>query len=282
MTNYFILKSLDGKTTLSLKKEEYVVGRGSACDGVVVHNNISRRHALFRVTPDGVTVQDLGSTNGTSVNNQRIARETPMRLGDVVTLGTISFVLMASKDPNETVLMQNLSGVLKEANSSFVEDVISIGGETILREKFPMPPGWMSYGGEFAVGCSRNRTHFRDVDALLAKCLEDPNNSAALVVLSGNEKYRVVSLAVTANKHSWTIGRSHEARIQFGDAGVSRCHAELIYEFGAWRIENKDSKNDVLVNGTRMHSSPLNHHDEIDLGGVLMVFCLIDRKSKVP
>lgn len=282
MTNSFILKSLDGKTTLALQKEEYVVGRGSACDGVVVQNNISRRHALFRVTPDGVTVQDLGSINGTSVNNQRIARETPIRPGDVVTLGTISFCLMASKDPNETVLMQNLSGVLKEANSSFVEEMLSIGGETILREKFPMPPGWVNSGEEFAAGSSRNRANSRDVDALLARCLEDPNTSAVLVVLSGNEKSRVVALAVTANQQSWTIGRSHEAQIQFGDAGVSRYHAELIYEFGTWRIENKDSKNDVLVNGARMHSSLLKHRDEINLGGVLMVFCLIDRKSNAP
>jgi pSer/pThr/pTyr-binding forkhead associated (FHA) protein len=282
VTHSFILKSLDGKTTLALQKEEYVVGRGSACDGVVVHNNISRRHALFRVTPDGVTVQDLGSTNGTSVNNQRIARETSIRPGDVVTLGTISFSLMASKDPNETVLMQNLSGVLKDAKSSFVEEMLSIGGETILREKFPMPPGWMNYGEEFSSGFSRNCANSRDLDALLARCLEDPNNSAALVVLSGNEKYRVISLAVTANQQSWTIGRSQEAQIQFGDAGVSRYHAELIYEFGTWRIENKDSKNDVFVNSARMQNSLLNHRDEINLGGVLMVFCLINKKSNAP
>ncbi|WP_162008645.1 FHA domain-containing protein [Thermochromatium tepidum] len=279
MTNTFILKSLDGNTTLHLQQKEYVVGRGSNCDGIVAHNNVSRRHALFRVTPEGVTVQDLGSTNGTAVNNQRIARETQIRPGDVITLGTISFCLMVEKDPNETVLMQNLSGVLKEAENSFVEEVISIGGETIIREKFPTPPGWVNEGEDVTSGASRHRASSRAVEALLTRCQQDPNNAAALVVLSGAEKSRVVCLAVTANQQRWTIGRDHQAQIQFTDPGVSRHHAELIYEFGIWRIENKSSKNPVLVNGSQMPSMLLNHRDEINLGGVLMVFFVIDRRS---
>lgn len=49
-----------------------VVGRSSECDIVVSEPNVSRRHAEFWTTSEGVAVRDLGSTNGTSVNGHKI------------------------------------------------------------------------------------------------------------------------------------------------------------------------------------------------------------------
>ncbi len=54
---------------------------------------VSQWHALIRFQSNGVTVMDLGSTNGTSVNGQKLQRETPMQLTssrDLIQIGNIS------------------------------------------------------------------------------------------------------------------------------------------------------------------------------------------------
>jgi pSer/pThr/pTyr-binding forkhead associated (FHA) protein len=62
------------------------VGRGD-CDVVVVDPEVSRRHAVIRDGPRGPAIHDLGSTNGTFVNDTRIAAPHELRDGDVVRLG---------------------------------------------------------------------------------------------------------------------------------------------------------------------------------------------------
>ena len=52
---------------------------------------VSRRHAVLRSTPLGVTVEDLKSRNGTYVNGQKIGNVTVLVPGDVVKFGTSSF-----------------------------------------------------------------------------------------------------------------------------------------------------------------------------------------------
>jgi len=48
----------------------------------------SRRHLAVRPHEDGVELEDLGSTNGTFVNGQRLAAERRLRAGDSVVVGS--------------------------------------------------------------------------------------------------------------------------------------------------------------------------------------------------
>jgi pSer/pThr/pTyr-binding forkhead associated (FHA) protein len=63
-----------------------VVGRGK-CDVVLLDPEVSRRHAMVLTTPAGPAIEDLGSTNGTWVNDRRIAGSHRLRAGDVVRFG---------------------------------------------------------------------------------------------------------------------------------------------------------------------------------------------------
>jgi class 3 adenylate cyclase len=72
--------------------EGVVVGRGMGqCDLVVAHATVSRRHARLSLVGDTLRIEDLGSTNGTSVDGKPVRPGFPMaaepgstiRLGDV-------------------------------------------------------------------------------------------------------------------------------------------------------------------------------------------------------
>jgi hypothetical protein len=63
-----------------------VIGRSSECEISLSDSNVSRRHAEVRRIGDGYSLVDLGSTNGTEVNGQRI-QETALMSGDVIGVG---------------------------------------------------------------------------------------------------------------------------------------------------------------------------------------------------
>ncbi|MDA8314752.1 MAG: DUF3662 and FHA domain-containing protein [Actinomycetota bacterium] len=67
------------------------LGRLPECDVVLNDPNVSRRHAEFRRTADGVVVTDLGSTNGTRVNGAPV-REQQLESGDEITVGSTTLV----------------------------------------------------------------------------------------------------------------------------------------------------------------------------------------------
>ena len=70
-----------------------VIGRAPECDISVASDEISRRHAMVKPTPDGVSVEDLGSSNGTFVNNKRIQHGF-LNAGDELRLDTVRFILV--------------------------------------------------------------------------------------------------------------------------------------------------------------------------------------------
>ena len=72
-----------------------VVGRGSDCGVCIPTDEISRQHAKLQVVPDGVMVEDMGSANGTFVNNQRVHAGTLLKPGDELRMDTIRFLLMS-------------------------------------------------------------------------------------------------------------------------------------------------------------------------------------------
>ncbi len=66
--------------------ETLLVGRHEECDVVLGDRTVSRRHARLRFRDGGWILQDLGSTNGTTVNDVRVVR-CRLQPGDQLTLG---------------------------------------------------------------------------------------------------------------------------------------------------------------------------------------------------
>lgn len=71
------------------------LGRGGDNDIVLMDREVSRHHAEIRAEGEGFVIADLGSTNGTFVNEQRVTRPTRLRDGDQISLAgrlDLSFV----------------------------------------------------------------------------------------------------------------------------------------------------------------------------------------------
>jgi len=67
---------------------EIIIGRSSDLDMVLVEDMVSRRHAKISSTDGDVYIQDMGSTNGTFVNGEKIAGRAQLHEGDRILVGT--------------------------------------------------------------------------------------------------------------------------------------------------------------------------------------------------
>jgi sigma-B regulation protein RsbU (phosphoserine phosphatase) len=77
-----------------LKEGRQTVGRSSAADIHLNYPSVSRSHAALTVDGGAVTVEDLGSRNGTRVDGRLVERPTPLKLGSSIEFAELTFKLV--------------------------------------------------------------------------------------------------------------------------------------------------------------------------------------------
>jgi hypothetical protein len=82
---------------------EVLIGRGDDADLTLADAGVSRSHARVSAGVTGASIEDLGSSNGTFVNGERISAAQPLRDGDEIQLG--GAVLRVSEATAETQMI---------------------------------------------------------------------------------------------------------------------------------------------------------------------------------
>ncbi|WP_223643909.1 DUF4388 domain-containing protein [Corallococcus sp. EGB] len=138
----FALKFISGKYQggeFPLKaNKQIVVGRSSELDMVLVEDMVSRKHAKILFSDGAITIEDLGSTNGTFVNGEKV-KQAKLKEGDRILIGTSILKLVhqgaESAPVDESVVKQKL----EEAAAAQAARTTKASSMTGKIEEIPLP-----------------------------------------------------------------------------------------------------------------------------------------------
>lgn len=263
-TTRFVLKGPTGKT-LEVR-DTIVAGRNPECDLVLVEGHPSRRHAKLTCKDDGVWLEDLGSANGTFVNQLPVSAPVALRAGDRIRFDaeTWEFAVIA---PPELEAATVLRGAARADHQTVMAG--SAGSAK--------PPGsWADPDAQSGQGTKL-------FDPKLMQKMSNASQAAApaididapyLSVKSGQHAGQNLKLKASQSTSVWEIGSDAGKDIVIGDDGVSGYHAKIMNEGKRWKLIDQMSANGTFVNGQKSNISYLSSGDHIRLGPVECVFQL--------
>jgi two-component system, cell cycle response regulator len=114
----------------NLVEGETVVGRNPDCQIPLDFQGISRKHFTVVVKPEGqVILQDLGSANGTYINNNKLEGNTVLKRGDVIKVGAIALKYLPKGDPERLTYDKlhedaNTDGLTQAYNKRYFNDAL--------------------------------------------------------------------------------------------------------------------------------------------------------------
>jgi pSer/pThr/pTyr-binding forkhead associated (FHA) protein len=252
------------------------VGRSAECGLRLTEGSPSRQHARLIVEGDQLWVEDLGSTNGTFVNGERIAARTLLNNGDALRFDVEEYSYSAGAvDVDKTVLRQPATPVTPPPPP------VVAATPTPAQQ---LPPGWTEGTGQAA---GANKTVFQSPQELAEKrsgaaaaapvLAQSLNNVPALVVVSAAASRRLELRVTVEDKQEWSIGSDAARELCLPTSGVSALHARIVREGERWKIIDQVSANGTYVNGKRCTMSFLNSGDRLAFGPVECSFVLPDR-----
>lgn len=89
------------RTVMIREGQALRIGRAKANDILFSARNISRCHAVIRAESDRLTIEDIGSVNGTFLAGHRIREKSPLQLGDEIRIGAAS-IRVCSAETSQT------------------------------------------------------------------------------------------------------------------------------------------------------------------------------------
>ncbi|WP_129649325.1 FHA domain-containing protein [Peristeroidobacter agariperforans] len=267
-SNAFLIKV--GSSREIQLKSETVLGRQVECDVLLTEGHASRRHARLVQAEDGYWLEDLGSSNGTFINGNRISGRVKVASGDRLRFDVEEYdfrvpsqaapvALDESKTvyraPESAAVVAESSGVFKRPGAWADPDAMGDAG--VHKTKF-IDPAQMKQMASSAAPV-----------AAVPSAVDGPH----LQVVSGSRTGLNIQLAVgDSGNAEWTIGSQTDREVQFMDSGVSALHAKIVNEGERWKVLDQMSANGTFVNGKRANVSYLASGDRVRFGPVECVF----------
>ena len=99
--NLVMFRESGERRDFPLNRRVTSIGRKDDCDIRVPLAEVSRHHAQLTVNEGSATAKDLGSANGTFLNNKRIGKEVEVKAGDHLVVGPVVFTVQIDGQPAE-------------------------------------------------------------------------------------------------------------------------------------------------------------------------------------
>ncbi|MEM1446620.1 MAG: FHA domain-containing protein [Planctomycetota bacterium] len=96
-----MIKADGSRRSFPLPEGATTVGRKNSCGLRIPLTSVSRLHCEFRVDGERVSLRDLGSSNGTFKNGQRV-QDTDLHAGDEVEVGPVRFLVVVDGQPADS------------------------------------------------------------------------------------------------------------------------------------------------------------------------------------
>ena len=132
-TNLIILSGKHQGKRLTLPDGEAVVGRDESCQIRLATNEVSRQHCRLMCEGDHVVVHDLGSRNGTLINDVAVNGQAELQPGDILRIGPISLQLAGKKSATTAPAKKSLTDESIMDWLADEEDESGTGDTTIVR-----------------------------------------------------------------------------------------------------------------------------------------------------
>ncbi|KAA3647728.1 MAG: FHA domain-containing protein [Chloroflexi bacterium] len=236
---------------LVLDKPEVVIGRDESADWTIAFTAVSRNHAKVYESDGGYKIEDMGSSNGTFVNGEKISSPTELKPGDTIKLGQaveISFHAPQTETADEAVEEDSLDSTRLEMPA--VEEAPVAEADATVERKIEVP----------------NEQAQTVIGEVLPEMVAAPDTPAELSVTVAGATPESYSLT----KNSITIGRSDDNDVVINSPIVSRHHARLDLADGGYQITAlPEASNPVYVGGSEVKGAAarLRHNDKLRIGG---------------
>src|SRR5689334_22696523 len=92
------------RRSFSITRSITVIGRREDCDLRIPLGDVSRKHCRVVLEDDTLRLEDLGSSNGTYHNGQRVEKDALLQAGDSIQVGPVVFVLQVDGVPADEEL----------------------------------------------------------------------------------------------------------------------------------------------------------------------------------
>ena len=275
------------KTVVPFVRDEITIGRQEGNTIRLTERNVSRRHARLVRLNGHVVVEDLGSYNGTRINGERIAGQSPLKEGDLIQIGDYDLALqtegaasvgngpITAKVPARRPELARTEPALEampeqeqlhdEREEDTSEERAPEEGDGDEHDHTPPP----------SADLRRHSTSIIRIDQVEADRPRQVVDVAAedaprLVVLTPDE---LRGQEFACIRTELRIGRTDDNDITLDHRSLSRTHAKLVREdTGEWRVIDMQSANGLTVNGESYAQATLGSGDIIELGHVKLRF----------
>ena len=265
--DHYILRNLGTNENIPLISASVTLGRSEACEIVVDSSEASRAHAEILLEDGQLTLKDMGSTNGTTLNGRKLKSPATLAGGDIIIIGQVHYMVVAPGSGGDTTI---IGGRLGKAGDNYVLDQDGDPDKTGIRTPFPKPPGWSSEE-DFAAGIRATDSPMDLMaDQMVRQAVALETTAAALMIVSDEGRNTLFPLA--DGKDSWTIGRAASCDAEVDHITVSGKHVTISRDGGSWRVEDEQSTNGSRLNGKAISKATICDGEILSVGTVEMLF----------